>query len=266
MVEENRKVTIKGFPTEKSNPYTLRGVYYSLVSSPKDGREQCTRFLSCRDYIHEIVRAHVQKNGRLSCYYTPDENPPIDMERLRLLIANDYDYEEAKDFKKKLFNAKKIINFYEEIANWGRSKITTVTHEIKKNAWLLTGPKEWMSYPNLLSMVTLILRIGIKYGPIEFKDNKTLEEMYKGIIDKHDKKGAGYEYHDISYLKQCYKRFYLIAKHHKILFTLPLEEAYPPNGSGNDFHPQGGIVEMCKFRAADEGLNVRFKELLMSQK
>lgn len=268
MTKKKSRLIVETYGPEGRNPYDLHRPAFSLVSSPKNGRRQCTRLLTCRDYQHEAVRAYVHSNNRLSYYHRVGEDAPMDMEKLRLLIARDFDTkEDAETFRKNLFGAKRIINFYEEVAGWAKSKITTVTYP--KYAWLLTGPKEWMSYPNLLSMVTLILRVISNHGPVEFKNNITLEREYKRIITEYDeaeKPRGGYargQGHDLTYLEECHRKFYLIAKHNKELFTLPLKEAYPPEGTaeGAAFHRCGGIVQLCKFEAASRELNEKFKEL-----
>lgn len=258
------KIVVKGHTADAAYLYKIYKMSFSLVSSPKNGREQCMVFLSCRDYVHEAIRAYVQTDSSLSYHYSPDNDPPMDMERLRLLIVRDFDTgEDVKVFKEKLFNAKRIINFYERIAGWDRSKIATVNHTVKEYVWLLTGPKEWVSYPNLLSMLTLILRAINKYGPVEFKDNWTLEKEYKRIITAYDAENTRDQWHDISYLGRCYKKFHFLMKYNKELFTADLKETYPPRVSpeNHNFHGQGGIVSLCSFKAVNAELNKKFREL-----
>lgn len=276
---------VKAHKSTRINPYFLNRVTFSLVSSPEDGRRQCLPLLVCRDYLHEAVRAFVQQDDELSHKYNCEVDPPMDMKKLRLLVVKDHnDPEAAKDFKKKLFNAKTVINFYEDVAGWKKSKIARASLDFSDSeedvvgsapsAYLLTGPGKWMNYPNLLSMVTLILRVLSTYGPVEFKGHDSLIREYERILS--DNLGSRADEitmknyrslmdmpRDLIYLKLCHKKFYLIAKNVKRLFTENPMETYPyrDHAEAVDFHYCGGIVALCTHIAANEKLNKKFKDL-----
>jgi len=241
------------------NMYVGCGTNMSFVSSPSDGRRQCTRFVSCRDYMHEMVRTHVFKNnGYVSGHYTYGENPPIDMEKFRLLVAINTEkcsqYGPAKskeDFKNRLFSAKRIINFYEEVAKFDRTRITTANHETVKNTWLFTGPKEWMSHPALLSMATLIVKFSLKHEPIEFSNKEDLEKLLS-VANNYS-----------NYMKSYYRKLYIVAKRHKDIFKGTIEDAYgvtPKNGGS--YHANVGIVRLCCYEHLDMELNKRMKKIV----
>lgn len=274
-----KPVLIKPHRNKLHDTYHIGCVAFSFVSTPSDGKRQCTRLLTCRDHLHEAVRTHVHQDDNLNYHYSAYHDPPIDMKKVRLLIANGA-CAKTQVFKERLFNAKKIINFYEEVAGWkSRSKILTAKMGVSsREAYLLTGPGEWMSYPNLLSMITLIVRVITSYGPINFKDNKSLEEEYKGILEdfgnielnsvKEHNYGSIYSTDvdmDLRYLKICHRKLYVIMKNYKRLFTEGIKKAYPSMGNpeGIDFHPHGGITALCSFTSASKKLCKEFKKVFV---
>jgi hypothetical protein len=224
---------------------------FSLCSSPKDGRRQCIKFTNCKAYLHDSVYDYLTGSH---LFYDRESSPPIDMNKLRLLIGQG---EGGKEFKKNLYAAKKVVNFYEETAGWELSKITQVDHTHKiKDLYLVTGPKQWMSAPQLLSMVTFVLRICAKKGPVEFGNNDDLEKLYEkwqGLMGSNNSDGT--------YLKDCRKKLYLVAKYHDRLFAgFKPEDLYVNDYRTASSH-SNGIQFLCKFTSATPELNKRFKEI-----
>ena len=243
---KKKLVVVKGWG---DNPYRMKSVGFSLVSSPKEGRKQCFEFVTCRDYVSDAVRAHVLDDGSVSPHYKPGMHPKIDMSKTRLLIVRDFDSDgEKADFKARLFSGKRAVNLYEKIAGWSESKITTVNHSDKSHAWLLTGPKEWMTYSNLLSMVTLILRVTSQRltSPIEFTGEKELQKVWRNVVDGHM---AG---HDNSYLRTCYPWFPVLMRNYKTIFNQSLREAYQEDRGhyhGVGWHQRSLFLRYRKQRA-----------------
>ncbi len=231
------------------SPYRIsESTQFSLITHPDKGRKQVGNFLPCRDHVNDLLRNFVHK--KTSSVYSYGENPPVDMDKLRLLIGRSFSNEEDREqFRNNIFSAKRLLNFYEKVAEWEQSKITTVNHStMKYNAWLVTGPKEWLSYSQLTSMITLIFRIIGNYGPIEFSNNKDVERWFYNLIEQYKEKvesGIYRQDNDLAhYLPHCWNKFYMIMKHNKEIFTQPIEIAYPADG---EFHSYGGITQLCRF-------------------
>lgn len=217
--------------------YSSQVIQYTLVSSPKDGRKQCTTLASCRDNLHGRVRDHIRKRQGLEGIES------IDMSKLRLLLViSSKKDEDLKEFKEKLFSGKRLLNFYERLAGWKESKITTVDYDKGRNAWLMTGPKGWMQHPQLLSIVTLILRVAARYGPVKFKNNGDIEKFY----DKVANPSQNYTNSDSGYIYSCKDKLYTIMKNHKKLFIDDLDEAYVTDNN-QSLGWGGGIVALCRF-------------------
>ena len=241
----NKKITIN---TEyvKYNDIELRYgfgegyVGFTIVSSPNDGRQQVIRTSTCRDYLHERIHDYL---GDVT--HAPEERPRIDFKRLRLLLV--VDDTSKPEVKANIFNAKRVLNMYEKMAGWkNQSKISSADIAGPYNAFLITGSGEWMSHPVLLSMVTLILRIGMKFGPLPSAE-KELVEKWKQICAEESTV-------DSDYLEMTYEYFPILMKKYTELFETKGPEAFKLVG-----HYNGGIVALSEGKGYDKEL---YKRLL----
>lgn len=255
--------------------YSLPGfISFAFCSSPKDGRKQCNGFTTCKAFLHDNVRMFLSRgrrsrSGHYYSGYKYKEDPKIDMDKLRLLVARDFgasrDFGEKKlpamtvdQFKKNLRHAQRVINFYEKTAGWTKSRVLKVDHSLYKNVWLVTGPKQWMQAPQLISMITLILRTCVSNGPIKFKTNEDLEEVYKTWVRDGKK--------DFVDLWQCYDKMFILSKFNGEIFEgISLEDLYPDIRKNVAFHTNG-IATLSQFKSVTQELNKRFKEICKREK
>lgn len=220
-------------------------VSFAFCSAPNEGRKQCMEFESCKAFLQDAVYGQIHND---TVYDDRNCEAPIDINKLRLLVTG----EGSESFKKRLYGAKRVLNFYEEIAGWKPSRITKVDHSMYEGVWLVTGPEQWMQAPQLISMVTLLLRMITNEGPIKFKTNKDLEHIYKGWVDEVNSD-------DSNYMTHCWNKLFLIMKHNKKLFkgftpeTLHVDSPITSHANG--------IVYLCQFKSATEELNKRFHRL-----
>lgn len=212
-------------------------VSFAFVNKVGPKRIQVTRIHGCRDYLHEDVRDSIRNKNI----------PPIDTDRLRLLVLTNI--EDVELYRKNLFTAKKVLAMYEKMAGWkNRSKIATVGNDLSSHVWLITGPKEWMSSPHLISMATLILRVGINSGPLPSSE-KEIVKKWKEISNSKT------FMYDGLYISECYKYFPILMKNYNQLFTLEQLEAFAV-GHGN-----GGIVSLCQGKSPISKLNTNLQKL-----
>jgi len=204
-------IKVEAYPTESPVPYKKATFCQAWVSISETGkRKQVTPNVSCREAL--IRRAWDSFNGRV------DSNSltPVDFSKTRLLITKDP--EDVAEFKKRLFNGKAALNLLEDINGWTRSTITTVSHPFNKNVWLLTGPKEWMSQPQLTSLATWIIRLAAKDGPFEvdsvanFKKSlyKLKQDVHSGIRQVTDDNRL--------FLNAFYEKMFVLLGNHKEIF------------------------------------------------
>ena len=270
MAKSRKLIRVEPFVSKNDNFYASNRIKFALVAKDKNVRRQIAKFCTCRGYISDVLRARAHDKS-YSGFYTHDPNGKfvIDMSRLRLLIGRDgLNSSQEKNFRRNIFSAKRLINFYEGEGNWSKSSVITTVRfregedkDKKTSAWLLTGPKEWLAYSQLTSMVTLLFRIISNYGPIEFDNNDDIEKWFYKLILRHQThKASGIYSYDsdvLSYLPVCWDKFYMIATCYDSIFTQPLKEAYPLSGN---VHGPGGIFHLCSYATQNEILDGNMKK------
>lgn len=218
--------------------YQSMDMKFSFVSSKKNGRKQCHRFVICRDFLHDVIRT--QLTGKKCLIYgfkfEKGINPPIDSARTQMLITKDEIPDEFNEYMK---YGLKLLRYYEKISKAGISRCTKIADNNNKQVWLFSSPAMWMSSPALISMYSLLIRLGAK--KIEFKSGEELLEKYKELI--HSKKKLD---SDTLYLKAIHKFLEIIVKHREYIFDKKDNIYCNGDVTLNDFHNYGGIVSLCE--------------------
>jgi hypothetical protein len=236
MTEKKKKlIRITGLPNSRpSGVYSFNGMHFAFVSSPENGdRKQVTSMMTCREYVNSTVRASVKGQG---CSHYKPANGKVDMDKLRLLIVHDGEGE----FKRRLFNGKAGLNIVEQMAGWERSTITTVVHSAYKNAWLLTGPKEWMSQPQLLSLGTWLIRLATFKLKLDVTSYDALEACLANARDNIPDANSDAS----SYLKQFWNRMYVLTKYNTEIFGAD-KKMDGWNATDNGFGVLSGFLSFC---------------------
>ena len=223
-------------------------IHFALCSDIKHGRKQIATFFTCRDYINDMIYNYY--NGRICLYSNNGSSRELlDTNRLRLLITDNfknYRKEQIEIWKNNLYVAKHIVNLYEKLAGFKtKSVIAEVTHSNKKitRCWQLVGPKEWMRYSHLVSMVTLILRSVVRC-PRMLDTPESLEEAEKMMTRLRNECKPHSDY--ITYLPACIPLFSKLMKNFDKIFVLtPVEVHKNTIGSNASWHNRGGIYALC---------------------
>jgi len=239
-------------------------ILFALCSSPELGRKQITPFFSCRDYINDVI--HNYYNNKKYIYEPLSGRELLDIDRLRLLVTcnfNNYDNAKLDMWQKNLYVGKRIINLYEELAGF---KKKTVIAKVKhsqvcvKHCWQLVGPKEWMRYSHLVSMVTLILRCVIR-SPTMLSTPHSIndaEDMLRNIAKTYLGTYGNHSCSDyFSYMPTCLPIFSKLMRNFEKVFNLSPEEVHMITSESNEsWHTRGGIFSLCscdtKVRKIDE--------------
>ena len=248
-MEKKKLIRIKPRGEGGSENYEYSQMNFAFVSSPAKGRVQCTGLMTCRESVNKATCFSINK--RPMAVYDPTKNTPVDFEKLRLLIVKTVKGDLA-DFKAKLFSGKALLNRYEEKVGWNTSKITTVKHPHYKNAWLLTGPGEWMSQPQLLSTATLFMRLMSIHGPLNMETFQQAENSLKTLYNNYmnDKKVAETDEHshfdyydDIDhYLKHIDDITLLMMNIKEIFKGVTLDKAWACPDNNIDFGIRSGLL------------------------
>lgn len=237
---EKKKKLIRVEGLGSSNPYAISSMNFSFVSSPADGRRQVCGIMTCRENVNSAVWSAL--NEQTTSYYNV-ENPDMDFTKLRLLMVHDAD--RVDDFKRRLFNGKAALNLLEGLAGWKKSTITTVKHSNYKNAWLLTGPEEWMSQPQLLSLATWVLRLAGFKGPLNVDSYDHLEKSFFDIQQKDNGNSDSR-----TYCKEFWNKAFVLVKYHKEIFTgMSLKDSWPKSATSG-FGVYSGLLTFCQDSAS----------------
>ena len=252
------KLKIKRYPEENelSEIYQKVDIRFSFLSSPANGCKQCHQLAKCRDFLHDAVNAEVNKD-KSSIYgfvYRSGKNPPIDLRRMRMLVMKGK--EKVEEFDSSMKKAKILLQHYERLANWRKSRLLKVDGE--PNMRLFVGPLNWMKCSFLVSMYTLLIRLGAKdIG--KFGSNEELVAIYRKIKEL-DSSGSD---NDVIYLRNCFDKLDLVVKYAPSLFSKRTADNYPSKTKVDlkYFHNCGGILSLCTFVTYDKELNAKFKEI-----
>lgn len=248
---------------ELNEIYQPTGFLFAFLSSAKDGNRQCHQPVKCRDFLHDSVRAYLHQDS-FKIYgfsYAYESNPPIDLSKTRMLVSKspgagpmEMRRKNAGTLLQGLRRGRKLLNHYEEMAGVKRR---TEMHRVDdgsppgpKRTWLFEGPSMWLMSPYLVSMYTLLIRLGAK--DISFAKNKSVEEELRRLaLAKRDRD------HDNDYLKSCHDKLHLIIKHRKELFwETDIFSNYPKEMKISRFHNGCGIVALCNSsRTLQSGVN-----------
>lgn len=240
---------------------------FAFISPPKEGNAQCNSFAKCRDFLHDMVKTHLIK-GKMSLYglaYEFGKHPKLDTRLLRMAVYHDKTKKGAKEIEK--FEAEvrqgvAYVNHYEQLA--GLKRRTTMVRAANKDKaiWILTGPSFWLKAPYLVSMFTMLIRLGDK--SVKFSNTEELVAGFKKIANN----AAGGD-NDAKYLKACHDKMHLVVTNAKTLFWS--KGTWYPSYYNKDinigtFHNNGGIWSLCNYNTFDQDLNKQFKALVEAKK
>lgn len=234
-------MNVIGFNYKKMADKPLCEIYQSVklryaFVSPND--EQVAPFCLCKDFLHDMVRAFLRGEDMHihGMSYTYGKNPPIDMGRTRILARYD-NVLKVDGIDEQMESAIKLINYYDDILGVEHSKVERLSDSKFDHCsvWLFSSDKVWMSSPVLISLYTMLMRLGEKR--LKFTDK---ESLYKAIDDVCKKKTDN----DTEYISQIKHRLETALSN--ISFLKEGEEIDPIYYNKNiplgTFHNNCGIV------------------------
>lgn len=197
------------------------GLEFAFLSADN---KQINQFVYCKDFMQDAIQGHVNKK-KVTIYgfsYDPnkEETIPLCMEQTRILITSWRD----KQFRTKVQNCLDFINQIEVKLKMKKTEITEVSNSpsIYKKAgiWLFEGSKRWMQSPPMISLYTLLIRIGFNHTP-----GTAYTETIQQVLDY---KLATYRHEDAYYLKDAKKGLDWILKYgDRKLFDKDIKKNYP---------------------------------------
>lgn len=144
-----------------------------ICQIPKEGLEfamlsakyqQLNQLVWCKDFMQDLIWSYLN-NQPINVYgfkYDPSCSPSPSLTKLRLLISN---YKDLELKNKLLENALPLIHSVEDRMKMTRTVLekckSTPSIYKKSGVWILKSSKRWMKAPPMLSMYTLLIRIGL---------------------------------------------------------------------------------------------------------
>lgn len=270
IIENNLEIKI----ARSVNTY-LPNFGMSFVSSDN---KQVTKFESCRDYMHDQVRAFINDKKNLasdSHSYNPKlGDPDIFIDRLRLLIAFKIDQNSKNNGFYKIRESLRALNTIEKYANMeltvGESIKLMKNHgdEHKMANYhliLLRGSGEYMRNPHLLSALTLMLRFYyLNDRLIKFKKEDDFNKLFNKLNKCKECKMVPV-FKDKILMKECSNLLHIVFKNrYKIFKDKDLKQLFPV-GIGQDFHSKGGIYSLCLLSSPNKDVNAKFSDIISKE-
>ena len=240
------KKKIKWFPENKHTGLSEAvsgGPQFSLVS---DENEQVSQFCFCKDYLHDAIYGHLNKKS-VSIYgffFDPKNNPAPSIKEAKILTGNSSD----PKFREKVPNCIDFLNQFEKAL--GMKKLTCF-FEVSKppvkysagGVWLVCGDKRWVNSPPMLSLYSLLIRIGFGH-----KIGTPFMDTIKGIESRKITPYQSCDYNRISGSTKIIEK--ILKKGDEDIFGTEIEKNYPNEISVSTMHNYCGIMglqsETCK--------------------
>jgi len=257
-----RRVKWFGKKQQVSEIYQQFGMVFSFVNTIDDGLVQCHQWIKCRDFLHDALRTAL--TGKQSSIYgfvfTKGKNPDINLDRTMMLISEP-NITDARAFRKILTRSLRLVHHYENMIGESLSRITKVSPDTEngyKHAWLIEGSKFWISAPHLISLYTLLLRLGGEDIKVSVKEENLLKSFDDIIKNKKDQLTNDTKYLKTvgKYIGPVLKLNSEIVKYNDAGFSLTYFDEIPINS----FHNSSGIFSLCGMRTWSKDLNDIIKE------
>lgn len=250
-----------------SEIYQHFGMVFSFAKIG-DTIEQSHPWVKCRDFLHDAVRTALtgKKSSIYGFTYAKGVNPDIHTDKTVLLLSEP-NITDPKSFRKILNNGIRLINHYENLIGESLSTIRKVSGEPEgkhKHVWLIEGPKFWITAPYLISLYTLLLRLGPESIKVTAKEETMVKTFGEITSQKRD-----ILTNDIKYLTTVGKYVGSVVRNHKKLTEfndVGFSKLYYEDISISSFHNYTGILSLCDMKTWSEQLNLKVKEEIIEEK
>lgn len=213
---------------------TSTGIEYALVS---DNNEQIHQFVRCKDFLHDVIHGYVnaQYTSIYGFKYDPLNSPLLSRKRTKLIVTHAKDSEFGMRLKN---HALPLLHQVETALKMSRTKIEMCANIPKfykrSGIWLLDSSKRWSSAPPMISLFSLLIRIGLVCDSGMSLNSLLLElatgkrKGYYGTIVAHRSDETDEE-QDQSQVLQAYDGIMRIMKYgDRKLFGTNILKNYPP--------------------------------------
>jgi hypothetical protein len=173
--------------------------------------KQVHPWVLCKDYLNDIVWANInsKKANIYGLEYDPNTSEKISLDKILVAVR---DPTNLKDFYTTRSRAGGLLKAFESKHGFDKTKVFRATVELKKSfnksyrytnsqMCVYESDKRWMLSVPLLSLYTLLLRIGTLYN-----SKMSLEEFYKYIKANFIKISYSQQQNDIRYFETFWEQ------------------------------------------------------------
>lgn len=236
-----------------SEIYQQVGMTFAFVSKESSKYTLAHQWVKCRDFLNDVIRYEITGN-RISIYGFSfgKDNPRVSTEKIYIAVSMDnVDKSLFKDYIK---SSIKLLRHFEREAgvSLSRSKLATVSGSKKSNVVVICSNKMWLESPVLLSIYTLLIRLGVRKD-INTYDKESLLSSLAQVNPNGD--------NDSKYLSKIHTKLHYIITNAAKLFSSPDRDFYRRKDIDlHSFHNYCGVVSVCDDYSPSKNLNKMVKE------
>jgi len=210
------------------------GVEFSFVSADN---QQVSPFAFCKDYLQDAVQGFLYKKKKTiyGFVYDPTEHAPISLDKTRLLVANSKD----SYLGSKIRNCLDFLNQIESDLKISKTTAALCADPPKEyircGVWLFQGSPRWVKSPPMISMYTLLIRLGFG-STIGVPYKETIDKIIAGNLD-------AYQSVDRYRLKEAINGINrILTQGDRKIFDRNIEKNYPKSIRVTTMHNTCGII------------------------
>lgn len=201
--------------------------------------EQCHPFAYCKDFLQDAVWATLNK-AKASIHlftYEYNVNPPLDLKNVRMAVR--LKGSKRVTFEEKCRKSLKFMNEVEKVQGFAPTVLQFGgKHTSGNSVFVFISDAAWQHSPVMLSLYTLLLRVGMTYEEGPWREHFENAKSYLGENDK-------------SYTTSAKKALdKIIGKSPGEVFAKKFEDNYPADCNLTGMHHNSGIVSF-----ANENIN-----------
>ncbi|HDQ88807.1 MAG TPA: hypothetical protein ENN92_01515 [candidate division WWE3 bacterium] len=229
--------------------------------------EMCHPWVFCKDFLQDAVASKLHNKSVFiwGFKYKPNKYPPIDFSKMSLLVS--HDKMDLKEQEKALNTALGVIHLFEE--KMGIKKKTVIVpaqtkvdeSHIPQPAFLFRGSKLWLRGPQLISLYTMLIRVGTTPGNRSNNQNhSSVEEFFQFVKQKCSNIKGGIKWLELVENKSLFISF---LKNRRKLFSKNAPMVLFPSEINKTFHDNSGIFSFIVWKGnGEKGAKYLYNQLL----
>lgn len=181
--------------TLKISQIPKEGLEYAFLS---ENYTQIHQLVWCKDFMQDVIFAHV--TGTISSIYgftyNPKTDPPLYRDKTRLMLNS---FKDVNFGSKVLDGLRDFLHQIEKQLKMQRSVFEKVSNPHprykRSGVYIVNGSKRWMNSPPMISLYTMLLRIGLVhqkgtpfYATIDALRKDKLKPYYGDPLQDNDSK------------------------------------------------------------------------------